>query len=235
MFSDECDLRRHGWYLFIPRYLFDVPALFVIYCFMHSTIFTVNRIQTPNTMESAGDEPYSCSVCFKSFKTVRGLIYHIKTNTGEKLFPCDVCLKTFSQNGSLISHMRIHTGEKPFSCQICPKKFSQKSSITSHMRLHTGGKTYACTVCPKTFKSRNGLKNHAESHTGVCPFSCDARPKTFARCRSSTSHQKTHDGHTTPYPFGGFGSGARPGTAHAGKIMSSREDRPKVIVSGECT
>ena len=38
---------------------------------------------------------------------------------GERPFACEICAKTFNQAIMLKQHMFIHTGEKPYSCTYC--------------------------------------------------------------------------------------------------------------------
>ncbi|KAM6942349.1 uncharacterized protein PEZ65_004224 [Lycodopsis pacificus] len=69
-----------------------------------------------------------------------------RCSAGEKPFSCSVCKKSFSQRSNLQKHMRTHTGETPFSCSVCKKSFSQRSNLQSHMRTHTGEKPFSCSV-----------------------------------------------------------------------------------------
>ncbi|XP_071058346.1 gastrula zinc finger protein xFG20-1-like isoform X2 [Pseudochaenichthys georgianus] len=113
-----------------------------------------------DSRRSAGDKPFSCSVCKKSFKHRGHLNHHMRIHTGEKPFSCSVCKKSLTQRGYLKEHMRIHTGEKPFSCSICKKSFAVRGSLKDHIRIHTGEKPYSCSVCDKRFTWRHKVKSH---------------------------------------------------------------------------
>ncbi|XP_033989750.1 oocyte zinc finger protein XlCOF7.1-like [Trematomus bernacchii] len=85
-----------------------------------------------DSRRSAGEKPFSCSVCKKSFKHSGTLKQHLRNHTGEKLFICSICKKSFAVRGHLNGHMRIHTGEKPFSCSICDKRFTWSHHVKRH-------------------------------------------------------------------------------------------------------
>jgi len=56
---------------------------------------------------------------------------------GEKPFHCGYCEKSFSVKDYLTKHIRTHTGEKPYTCPYCDKRFTQRSALTVHTtKLH---------------------------------------------------------------------------------------------------
>ncbi|XP_034065741.1 zinc finger and SCAN domain-containing protein 12-like isoform X2 [Gymnodraco acuticeps] len=81
-------------------------------------------------------------------------------SAGDKPFSCSVCKKSLTQRGYLKEHMRIHTGEKPFSCSVCKKSFAVRGSLKDHIRIHTGEKPYSCSICDKRFTWRHKVKSH---------------------------------------------------------------------------
>ncbi|KAI4800936.1 hypothetical protein KUCAC02_006201 [Chaenocephalus aceratus] len=141
-----------------------------------------------------GEKPFICSVCEKKFAGRGSLNRHIAIHTGEKPFSCSVCKKTFAGRGLLNMHMVIHTGEKPFNCSVCEKTFARKGYLNLHMRSHTEEKTFSCSVCKKSFKHSGTLKDHLRNHTGEKPFICSICKKSFAVRGSLKDHMRIHTG-----------------------------------------
>ncbi|KAI4800970.1 hypothetical protein KUCAC02_006235 [Chaenocephalus aceratus] len=112
-----------------------------------------------DSRRSAGEKPFSCSVCDKKFAR-RGLNRHMKSHTEEKPFSCSVCKKSFKHSGTLKDHLRKHTGENLFICSICKKSFAVRESLKGHMRIHTGEKPFSCSVCDKRFTWSHYVKRH---------------------------------------------------------------------------
>lgn len=55
---------------------------------------------------------------------------------GERPYRCSMCSRTFSDSSTLTKHCRIHSGEKPYQCDHCPLNFSQSGNLSRHLKLH---------------------------------------------------------------------------------------------------
>ncbi|TRY84711.1 hypothetical protein DNTS_001218 [Danionella cerebrum] len=77
--------------------------------------------------------PFSCTLCGKSFKQRLSLKMHVKRHSGVKQYKCPHCEKSFMDAGNFKRHKRIHTGERPFECRQCGKRFIQ----SGHLKKHT--------------------------------------------------------------------------------------------------
>lgn len=140
----------------------------------------------------AGNRPYGCSTCGKTFSHYVSLAQHRKTHSTVKIFECKTCGKHFKRSSTLSTHMLIHADIRPFSCDYCGKRFHQKSDMKKHMLVHTGEKPHKCRQCGKCFSQSSNLITHSRKHLGFKPFACPTCSRAFYRKVDLRRHSHVH-------------------------------------------
>ena len=116
-----------------------------------------------------GEEPYSCTICEKSFRLSGYLKNHISTHKTERKHFCKHCEKYFLKADHLNNHLRTLSGEMPYQFNICGRFFADKKSLRKHIIIHndktTGDSPFLCGLCQKSFMGFKKLKIHDKKHT----------------------------------------------------------------------
>lgn len=154
---------------------------------------SMNRNKTKSQIR-ANEEPQSCEICGKLFKTANALMKHSQLH--EQKYQCTHCGKFFGKLFTLKEHERAqHSANKYiYSCDLCPKKFSFPHNLSRHKLVHQGIKPYKCDLCDKSFSQMNKMKIHRNIHTGDKPYFCDVVScnKSFSDPSSLHGHKKRH-------------------------------------------
>ncbi|XP_006874081.1 PREDICTED: zinc finger protein 75A [Chrysochloris asiatica] len=150
------------------------------------------RLMDLHKKDRAGEKPFKCPDCGKSFRVSSDLIKHQRIHTEEKPYKCQQCDKRFRWSSDLNKHLTTHQGIKPYKCSWCGKSFSQNTNLHTHQRTHTGEKPFTCHECGKKFSQNSHLIKHRRTHTGEQPFSCNICRRNFSRRSSLLRHQKLH-------------------------------------------
>nr|XP_019570392.1 PREDICTED: zinc finger protein 75D-like isoform X1 [Rhinolophus sinicus] len=150
------------------------------------------KLMVRHKKERAGEKPFKCQECGKSFRVSSDLIKHQRIHTEEKPYKCPQCDKRFRWSSDLNKHLTTHQGIKPYKCSWCGKSFSQNTNLHTHQRTHTGEKPFTCHECGKKFSQNSHLIKHRRTHTGEQPYSCSICRRNFSRRSSLLRHQKLH-------------------------------------------
>eukprot|EP00088_Acartia_fossae_P015270 TRINITY_DN1833_c0_g1_i2.p1 TRINITY_DN1833_c0_g1~~TRINITY_DN1833_c0_g1_i2.p1 ORF type:complete len:457 (+),score=105.60 TRINITY_DN1833_c0_g1_i2:30-1373(+) len=86
----------------------------------------------------SGVKPHVCTQCGESFIIRTSLVSHMqwKHQAGDRPFMCSFCSKSFPTKGAVRKHELIHKQDKKYSCNYCDKKYARPDHLKSHMRTH---------------------------------------------------------------------------------------------------
>ncbi|CAF94475.1 unnamed protein product, partial [Tetraodon nigroviridis] len=153
----------------------------------------------------AGEQPFLCPQCGRSFSFKRSLERHQLTHrTRGGLFrslavpkehPCSECGRAFAWKSALARHLKTHGGEASApaagrKCPHCELVFGSAGGLRRHLRSH-GERTHACS-CGKSFPYRAALTAHQRTHQKERPHVCAQCGKGFLYRGGLLSHMKIH-------------------------------------------
>lgn len=112
----------------------------------------------------AGDRPYPCKFCDKSFTKSHHYTRHLRLKHGDcvreaESLRCEQCDDTFSSQDDLIYHSAIHATQN-LTCPLCQEKFEDVDAVTAHIKTHVNGVEFMCDFCELIFTTKEKLNNH---------------------------------------------------------------------------
>ncbi|KAF1597180.1 Zinc finger and SCAN domain-containing protein 2, partial [Eudyptes moseleyi] len=114
-----------------------------------------------------------CTERGKSFNRSAHLLRHRRIHAGERPYPCPKCGKTFTCNSHLNSHQKYgrktpsRPDDIPYICSERGQRFSARSNLFRHQRIHTGEKKPNPINVPnagKSFGQSSALIQHRRTH-----------------------------------------------------------------------
>ncbi|XP_045529770.1 RE1-silencing transcription factor-like isoform X2 [Pieris brassicae] len=116
----------------------------------------------------AGERPYPCKYCNKSFIKSQHYTRHLRVKhrdemrTGQspdELYRCEQCEETFANQDELIFHSAIHATQN-LTCPLCQEKFDNVDDVTTHIKSHVNGVEFMCEYCELVFTTKEKYDNH---------------------------------------------------------------------------
>lgn len=134
----------------------------------------------------------TCGTCYKTFKTLDGLICHKRAHKGDT-FKCKTCDKEYTRLNHLERHELSHNRRKAHMCKICNRIINRVEHLKRHLITHLKDKPYTCDKCERGFNWSEDLKSHANKCTGIKVHLCDVCNKCFNREDTLELHRKMHE------------------------------------------
>uniref|UniRef100_A0A671QU54 Si:ch73-347e22.4 n=2 Tax=Sinocyclocheilus anshuiensis TaxID=1608454 RepID=A0A671QU54_9TELE len=138
---------------------------------------------------------YSCTQCNLQFRFFSSFREHMIDHAGQRPYACPLCPKTFIHEASLHAHQcESHKLCKSLKCDVCSKTFSSLTNLIKHSLLHNGSTSHICLLCNLSFTNTRVLKKHLKTHTthhGPALPDIPSKPLDFPhkckRCKASFS------------------------------------------------
>ncbi|XP_058453695.1 zinc finger protein 260-like isoform X2 [Malaya genurostris] len=152
-----------------------------------------------NQEKNTPNKPFVCSVCFRSFGSIKNLKVHqfVRANVVRgKHFLCSHCsFRTGSRNLLTIHERSKHSGERPFECCYCDKRFFSELHLKNHMICHSSERPFECSICQKSFNRKRNMEEHIRScHSEDKPFKCELCTARFKVPQHLRIHTRIHSG-----------------------------------------
>ncbi|CDQ58701.1 unnamed protein product [Oncorhynchus mykiss] len=161
--------------------------------------------------DEAGDRPFKCDQCEKSYRHHGSLINHKKSHQ-VGMFECPICFKQFNNLAALHmmfpnddefqEHIQMHNSSSMSFGHIQSSSegyhgtydhSAEQSSVTENVE-----RRFKCQVCGKSYRHAGSLINHKRSHqTGI--YQCSICRKTYPHMAALRSHIRIHRAHPSSF------------------------------------
>ncbi|CAH0722603.1 unnamed protein product, partial [Brenthis ino] len=143
---------------------------------------------------------HCCEYCPERFVSVSKLARHVRSHAGERPYPCKFCDKTFTKSHHYTRHLRqthretIRAGRGPFGeseqyrCEQCGDAFSTQDDLIYHSAIHAT-QNLTCPLCQEKFEDVDAVTAHIKSHVNGVEFMCDYCELVFTTKEKLDNHQ----------------------------------------------
>ncbi|XP_065144213.1 uncharacterized protein [Paramisgurnus dabryanus] len=141
---------------------------------------------------------YSCTQCSLQFRFLNSYKEHMFDHAGQRPYACPLCPKTFIQEKSLHAHQyESHKLCESLKCDVCSKTFSSLRNLIKHSLLHNGSTSHVCLLCSLSFTNTRAFQQHLNTHNGYQGLPLPdiaSKPLTFPhKCRTCKACFSTGD------------------------------------------
>lgn len=148
--------------------------------------------------EEAGDDNDQTGDASPKKKITKLDKYLTSLNSSGEPYSCTLCKKTYKIRKNLQRHVRrVHESAPKYSCDLCGKLFSLKYRYRRHLNVVHGkvdNPRYTCSFegCGKLFMDKYLLDLHESGHKPP-ELKCDICGKMYRLSKHLNRHRKTHD------------------------------------------
>jgi len=157
----------------------------------------INNIEVKNSYTEI-EEGYLCIKCNKVFKTLAGILSHLRSYE-KKLeirslsYQCHFCDEAFATIQQVWIHMKTHSPGEKIKCRHCEKCFKSYLTLVRHENKHEGTLNYVCSYCGKAFVTPYGRDRHEMTHNAAKNVQCEKCTMTFYTRAEFNRHMRYHD------------------------------------------
>lgn len=144
------------------------------------------------------EDGYLCDKCHKVFKTLSGMLSHLKNyekklEIGSMSYQCHFCEEAFATIQQVWIHMKTHAPGEKIKCRHCEKCFKSYLTLVRHENKHEGTFNYVCSYCGRAFVTPYGRDRHEMTHNAAKNVQCEKCTMTFYTRAEYNRHMRYHD------------------------------------------